>query len=80
MKIDKKLIIIIVMGIIILIGIGFITNRYISQKAYQQGIQDATLLINQQILNSLTQNGYVPFAYIINNETQTINLVPYEND
>ena len=80
MKLDKKIIIIIIMGIIILAGAGVMADRYISQKAYQQGIQDATLLINQQILNSLTQSGYVPFVYILDNETQTINLVPYQNE
>ena len=77
---DKKIIIIIMMGIIILVGAGVFAYQYIQQKSYKQGIQDATLLLNQQILNSLTQNGYVPLVYVIGNETQTINLVPYKND
>ncbi len=76
---DKKIIIIIILSIV-LIGItGVYAYTQLQEKAYQQGIQDAVLLVNQQILQSLQQNGYVPFGFTIGNETQTVNLVPYQN-
>jgi hypothetical protein len=75
---DKKIIIIIILSLIILGGVGIFSYNQIIDVAYQQGVQDAVLLINQQILNGLQQNGYVPFVFIIGNETQTINLVPYQ--
>lgn len=40
------------------------TNEMITEKAYQQGIQD-----------ELNQNGYVPFVYILNNQTYQIKLI-----
>lgn len=79
-KMDKKILIIIVLGIIILIGIGVYAYNQISDKAYTQGIQDASLIINQQILNSLNQNGYVPFIFIENNQTYNIKLVPLQDE
>ncbi len=65
---------------LIIIGIGGVyAYNQIVEKAYEEGVQDAVLLINQQILQNLQQNGYVPFVYTIGNETQMINLVPYQN-
>jgi Fe-S cluster biosynthesis and repair protein YggX len=50
----------------------------ISQKAYAQGINDATLSMNRQILNSLQQSGYVPFYYVENNQTYQLKLIVEE--
>ena len=81
MQKDKlKTIVIIALSIIIIGIVGIYTYNQIQEQAYQKGINDASLLIHQQILNSLNQNGYVPFAYTIGNETQQINLVPYQNE
>lgn len=74
-----KTVIIIALGIIIIGISGVYAYNKIQEQSYQQGVQDTILLVNQQILNSLTQNGYVPFVYIIGNETKIINLVPYQN-
>ncbi len=76
MKIDKKILIIIMLATIILIGAGVFAYQYIQREAYIQGVQDTTLLINQQILNSLQQNGYVPFVFNSNNQTYNIKLIP----
>ena len=73
---DKKIIIIIILGIIILAGASVFAYQTISSKAYNMGFQDATLIINQQILNSLQQNGYVPFVFVKNNQTYNIKLIP----
>ena len=72
---DKKNLTIIFLVCVILVMSGIFAYGNITQKAYQQGINDATLLINQQILNSLTQNGYVPFVYALGNQTYTIKLI-----
>jgi len=77
---DKKLLIIWVLAGIIIAGSLVFAYNEISDRAYNQGIQDATLIINQQILNSLQQNGYIPFVYMLGNETYRINLVPYQNE
>lgn len=73
---DKKTTIIITMTIIILVGASVFAYQTISDKAYQQGIQDATLIINSQILNSLEQNGYVPYVFVKDNQTYNIKLIP----
>lgn len=64
---------------IIISGAGVYAYNEVQEQSYQRGVQDTILVINQQILNSLTQNGYVPFVYTIGNETQTVNLAPYQN-
>ena len=71
---DKKLIIIIALSLI-LIGIGG-TYAYseITEKYYNYGVQDAVLLMNQEILNSLNQQGYVPFVFQQDNQTYNIKL------
>ena len=79
MKKDNLKTIVIITLIVIIFGIvGVYAYNYVQVQAYQQGVIDARLLVNQQILNSLNQNGYVPFVYAIGNETQVINLVPYQ--
>ena len=69
-----KTIVIITLSIIIIIIVGVYTYNYIQEQAYQQGIQDAILLINQQMINSLNQNGYVPFLYTQDNQTYQLKL------
>ena len=72
--------IIIIVLVLILIGIGGAwAYNSIQERSYQQGISDTVLLTNQEILNSLQQNGYVSFVYTIGNQTQRINLVPQQN-
>jgi len=73
MKIDKRNLIIVVL-VIILIGVGgvFAYNK-VTEKAYQQGVNDAVLIINQQLLDNLNQNGYIPYIYPIN-ETSSIQI------
>ena len=73
---DKKTPLIIVMGLIILSLVGVMAYQYIQEEAYNQGIQDGTLIINQQILNSLEQNGYVPFIFERDNQTYNLKLIP----
>ncbi len=81
MEKDKlKTMMIIILGIIIIGIAGVYAYNQIQEEAYKQGVQDSFLLINQNILNSLTQNGYVPFSYNTINGTQTINLIPLQNE
>ena len=80
MKTDKKTIALLVMGLIIIGGVGVYAYNYISIKNYNYGFNDATLLINQQLLSSLNQDGYINFIYPIN-ETSSIpiKLIPQLN-
>ena len=71
----KTITIIILISIILLSGLFYAYNQ-VEEKAYQEGGSDAIILINQNILNSLNQNGYVSFSYVVGNETQIINLIP----
>ena len=74
MKMDKKIMTIIVLSLI-LIGIGGVyAYNEITEKFYNYGIQDAVLLMNQEILNSLNQQGYVPFVFQQDNQTYNIKL------
>lgn len=77
-KMKKQTIIIAVMGLIILGGTMVYAYNFISERAYTDGIQDATLMINQQILGSLNQSGFIPYIYRIN-ETASVNikLIPH---
>ncbi len=79
MKIDKKTIVIIALSIIIISIVGIYAYNQIQEKAYQEGISNASLLINQQILNNLQQQGYINFIYSSNNETYNIKLGVIEN-
>ena len=80
MKYDKKTIAIIVLVVIIISIGGYFGYNEIVKRAYNQGGQDTAILIQDQILQSLQQNGYVSFAYELDNQTQQINLVPYQNN
>jgi len=70
---DKKNIIIGILILIILSGGLVYSYNYIENKAYNLGVQDTVILINSQLLNSLNQNGYIPYMYPIN-ETDFINI------
>ncbi len=71
---DKKIITIMILSIVILLIGGVYAYNEITERAYNLGIQDAVILMNQQILNSLRQNGYVPFFYETDNETVELKL------
>ena len=57
-KDNLKTITIIALSIILIGGVGVLAYNYVQIQAYQMGIQDATLLINQQILNAFTAKPY----------------------
>ena len=70
---NKQTIIIVTLSLIILAGAGVYAYNYTENKGYKLGFQDATLLINQQIINSLYEDGYINIFVPIqqNNENQT---------
>lgn len=60
---------------LIIIGIGGVfAYNTITMKFYNYGVQDTIAVINQQILNSLQQSGYMTFVFQLNNETYKTNL------
>lgn len=73
MKIKNTTKIIIIMGLIIFGGISVYAYNFVTERAYQSGINDAVILINQQLLDNLNQNGYIPYIYPIN-KTDSINI------
>lgn len=75
MQINWK-IISIIFGILLLVGGSIEAYSYIYDKGYLVGVIETTLIINQQILNSLEQNGYVSFIFEKGNQTINIKLVP----
>lgn len=75
MEFDRKTKIIIGMSIIILLLSGYFTYNYITNRSYQRGINDATLYIQNSILNSLSTNGFFPFSFVQNNQTYNIQLI-----
>jgi len=79
---DKKIIIIIALSLIILIGGGVYAYNYVDEKAYNYGFQDATLLINQQVINNLIDNGFITIYVPYENSTIPIKLIPegYEDE
>jgi len=58
---DKKTIIIIILGLIIIILLGYISYTKIYNAAYEKGFADASTIINNNIIASLNQNGYISF-------------------
>ena len=63
---DKKILIIITLSMI-LIGIaGVYAYQLIEEKAYEQGIIDANLFLNEQIQTQLETQGYLVYNYPIN--------------
>ena len=77
-KMDKRTIIIWVLVALIVGYFGYVTYNNQMEKAYAHGTEDALLYMQQQIYQNLAENGYVPFSYLNGEETQTINLVPYQ--
>ena len=75
---DKRTRIIIILCLIIIILLGYVFYSKVYERAYKKGFNDAGVIINQQMLNSLNMNGYIPFTIPItqNNETiaQTVKL------
>lgn len=76
----KNMLIGILLVAVVVIGIAYAAdwiadeNDKQLQIAYDLGVQDAALVINQQILNSLQQYGYVPFVVNMTGELETIYL------
>ena len=63
---DKKILTIITLSMI-LIGIaGVYAYQLIEEKAYEQGIIDANLFLNEQIQTQLETQGYLIYNYPIN--------------
>ena len=63
-------------GIIVVVGTFYAMNE-IQNVSYQQGMNDAVLLINQQVITNLYQNGYITITVPINETAvQNIRLVP----
>ena len=71
---DKKIITIAILSLIIIGISGVYAYNKIQEQAYNQGVKDVALLINQQMINSLNQNGYVPFLYTQDNQTYQLKL------
>ncbi|KKN44979.1 hypothetical protein LCGC14_0687400 [marine sediment metagenome] len=69
-----KTIVIITLSIIIIIIVGVYAYNYIQEQAYNQGVKDVALLINQQMINSLVQDGYISFLYTQDNQTYQLKL------
>ena len=78
--IDNKTRIIIFLSLVILASAGVYAYNYLENKFYNVGFQDATTIINNQLINNLQQNGYIVynFPYIKDNKTAIIpiKLVP----
>jgi len=63
---DKKILAIITLSMM-LIGIaGVYAYQIVQEKAYEQGIVDANLFLNQQIQTQLETQGYLVYNYPIN--------------
>jgi len=72
---DKKILTIIIMGLIIVGIAGVYAYQLIEEKAYEQGIIDANLFLNEQIQTQLETQGYLVYNYPINETSyQTIKL------
>jgi hypothetical protein len=71
---NKEKIVIIILSLIILVGIGIFSYNKIIDVAYQIGVEDANLFINNQMINSLNQNGYVPFSFTQDGQIYQIKL------
>ena len=71
---EKKIITIVILSLIIIGISGVYAYNQIQEQAYNQGVKDVALLINQQMINSLNQNGYVPFLYTQDNQTYQLKL------
>ena len=80
MKMSKEKILILILSLIILGGVGVLIFNQVTDKAYQRGIQDANLFIQQEMINSLNQNGYIPFSFIQDGQTYQLKLAVMETN
>ena len=77
---DKKIITIICLSLIIISIAGVFAYNKVTEKSYKIGFQDATLLINNQLINNLKQNGFIIFNFPINETNYIpIKLVPQKS-
>lgn len=56
-KFDRKILTIVLLSLIILGIAGVYAYNQLEKKFYNLGVQDTTLLINQQIISNVVQNG-----------------------
>ena len=61
------------MALIILGGLGFYGYNVLINKGYKQGVNDAIISINQQLINELNQQGFIYINYPLN-ETSSIQI------
>jgi len=80
MKIDKKTLIIGILIVAILVIGGVYAYTQIKEKYYHVGFQDATLLINNQIIQNLIQNGFITVYIPYQNQTVQVKLVPLQEN
>jgi hypothetical protein len=73
---DKKTIIILILTLIIIGGVAFVGYDSLKAKWYNQGANDALILINQQIINSLNRDGKLIINYPYENKTIPLTLIP----
>jgi len=65
---DKKTLTIIALVLILTVIGGAYAYSQIEKKGYADGFKDATLLINQQIINNIIRQGFINVLVPINNE------------
>ena len=63
---DKKILIIITLSMILIGIVGVYAYQLIEEKAYEQGIIDANLFLNEQIQTQLETQGCLIYNYPIN--------------
>jgi len=80
MKIDKKTLIIGILIVAILVIGGVYAYTQIKENYYLVGFQDATLLINNQIIQNLIQNGFITVYVPYQNQTRPVKLVPLQEN
>ena len=73
MEIKNTTTIIIIMALVIAGGVGVYAYNEITERAYNLGVQDAVQLVNQQMINSLVEQGFIPYIFPIN-ATDSINI------
>jgi acetylglutamate kinase len=79
-KINYKIISAILV-LIILVGAGFFAFNYFKVRHYNQGFDDAFVYMNNQIVNTLMQQGYLVITIPMGeNQTEEVVLVPYDQN
>ena len=77
---DKKNFLIGFLLMVIILSILTYAYNGVSNENYKQGFDDATLVINQQILNSLNQNGFITVYVPYNNQSVPVRLAPIQTE